>query len=172
MTFSYTDDAIVSTSPTGRHLSTVIKRPCVLMSGWNEHAEEICKVLNDRAPAHSLADLIDRGYLTDYKSTRKGTTVALDFADLEKRACEAFGAPYQAREWTLEAAQPPKGRRGQLIAVLTAQLASIEAELARAHEQLRKPVELNGERLAALASMKPGAFLYTVGGAARAIKRV
>lgn len=45
--FSYTDDAIVTSSLTGRHLSTVIRRPCVLMSGWSEHAEAICKVLNE-----------------------------------------------------------------------------------------------------------------------------
>lgn len=57
MTFSYTDDAIVSTSPTGRHLSSVIRRPVVLMSGWNEHAEEICKVLNDLQPDHPVSNL-------------------------------------------------------------------------------------------------------------------
>ncbi len=54
MTFSYTDTAIVSTSPTGRHLSTVIKRPAVLMSGWAEHAEAVCKVLNDLHPLNTL----------------------------------------------------------------------------------------------------------------------
>ena len=56
--FSYTDDAIVTSSPTGRHLSTVIRRPCVLMSGWDEHAEAICKVLNEldrKAKAGSLS---------------------------------------------------------------------------------------------------------------------
>lgn len=59
--FSYTDDAIVTSSPTGRHLSTVIRRPCVLMSGWDEHAEAICKVLNDldsKAKAYHLRDTI------------------------------------------------------------------------------------------------------------------
>jgi hypothetical protein len=139
MTFSYTDEAIVSTSPTGRHLSTVIKRPCVLKSGWTEHAEEICKVLNDLQPAAkisgpSMADLIEQGYLA---TPRKfyGDPLGMDFGPLEQRVT--------------------RGRRGELIATLTAQLVSVEAELARAHEQLRKPVELNSERLAALASMKP-----------------
>lgn len=45
--FSYTDDAIVTNSRTGRHLSTVIRRPAMLMSGWAEHAEAVCKVLNE-----------------------------------------------------------------------------------------------------------------------------
>lgn len=58
MTFSYTDDAIVSTSPTGRHLSTVIKRPVVLMSGWNEHAEAVCKVLNESTAASRIGGTI------------------------------------------------------------------------------------------------------------------
>lgn len=54
MPFFYTDDAIVSGSPTGRHLSTVIKRPVVLMSGWDEHAAAVCKVLNDLQPDHPV----------------------------------------------------------------------------------------------------------------------
>lgn len=64
--FSYTDDAIVTSSPTGRHLSTVIRRPCVLMSGWNEHAEAICKVLNEldrAAKASRLCQSIHPGAL-------------------------------------------------------------------------------------------------------------
>lgn len=54
MMFSYTDDAVVSSSPTGRHLSTVIRRPCVLLSGWDEHAAAICKALNELSPMHTL----------------------------------------------------------------------------------------------------------------------
>lgn len=60
--FFYTDDAIVSGSPTGRHLSTVIKRPVVLMSGWDEHAAAVCKVLNDLQPDHPVGTLIGKGY--------------------------------------------------------------------------------------------------------------
>lgn len=46
--FSYTDDAIVTSSPTGRHLSTVIRRPAAIGPlDWNEHAEQVCKVLNE-----------------------------------------------------------------------------------------------------------------------------
>lgn len=63
MRFSYTDTAVVSSSPTGRHLSTVIRRPCVLMSGWDEHAAEICRVLNELSPSATMAQLVEQGYL-------------------------------------------------------------------------------------------------------------
>lgn len=74
MSFSYTDDAVVSTSPTGRHLSTVIKRPCVLMSGWTEHAEAICKVLNDLQPDHPVSNV----------------KVELDFTAVEQRCADHY----------------------------------------------------------------------------------
>lgn len=46
--FSYTDDAIVTSSPTGRHLSTVIRRPAAIGPlDWAEHADQVCKVLNE-----------------------------------------------------------------------------------------------------------------------------
>lgn len=46
--FSYTDDAIVTSSPTGRHLSTVIRRPVAIGPlDWSEHADQVCKVLNE-----------------------------------------------------------------------------------------------------------------------------
>lgn len=57
--FSYTDDAIVTSSPTGRHLSTVIRRPAAIGPlDWNDHAEQVCKVLNEldsKAKANSLS---------------------------------------------------------------------------------------------------------------------
>lgn len=57
--FSYTDDAIVTSSPTGRHLSTVIRRPASIGPlDWSEHADQVCKVLNEldsKAKAHSLS---------------------------------------------------------------------------------------------------------------------
>ena len=57
--FSYTDDAIVTSSPTGRHLSTVIRRPAAIGPlDWSEHADQVCKVLNEldgKAKAHSLS---------------------------------------------------------------------------------------------------------------------
>lgn len=56
--FSYTDDAIVTSSPTGRHLSTVIRRPAAIGPlDWAEHAEEVCQVLNDLGRAGKAADL-------------------------------------------------------------------------------------------------------------------
>lgn len=57
--FSYTDDAIVTSSPTGRHLSTVIRRPAAIGPlDWSEHADQVCKVLNEldsKAKANSLS---------------------------------------------------------------------------------------------------------------------
>lgn len=57
--FSYTDDAIVTSSQTGRHLGTVIRRPAAIGPlDWNEHADQVCKVLNElrsKAKAHSLS---------------------------------------------------------------------------------------------------------------------
>lgn len=46
--FSYTDDAIVTSSPTGRHLSTVIRRPAGMPGDqWRKHADQVCQVLNE-----------------------------------------------------------------------------------------------------------------------------
>lgn len=57
--FSYTDDAIVTSSPTGRHLSTVIRRPAGMPdNGWTQHADQVCKALNElgsKAKANSLS---------------------------------------------------------------------------------------------------------------------
>jgi hypothetical protein len=177
MAFSYTDDAIVSASPTGRHLSTVIRRPCVLMSGWDEHAEAICKVLNELSASSSIGRTI--GTLS-YRVELDCSQVKEELASLGPFAVCPEGEVANSLEWDLFyptgvchlGDKPQKGRRGKLIAVLTAQLASVEAELARAHEQLKAPVELNSERIAALASMKPGACLYMVGNTRQTIKRV
>ena len=108
MAFSYTDDAVVSTSPTGRHLSTVIKRPCVLMSGWTEHAEAICKVLNEPQPDHPVSNVkveLDwsygaqgAGYLK--RAAEKATgdiyaVLAQDFNNLENRAADHYTKAYR-----------------------------------------------------------------------------
>lgn len=55
--FSYTDDAIVTSSPTGRHLSTVIRRPAAIGPlDWAEHADQVCKVLNELKAGDALND--------------------------------------------------------------------------------------------------------------------
>lgn len=55
--FSYTDGAIVTSSPTGRHLSTVIRRPAGMPdNGWTQHAEQVCKVLNELKAGDALID--------------------------------------------------------------------------------------------------------------------
>lgn len=57
--FSYTDDAIVTSSPTGRHLSTVIRHPAGMPDDqWRKHADQVCQVLNEldsKAKANSLS---------------------------------------------------------------------------------------------------------------------
>lgn len=65
--FSYTDDAIVTSSPTGRHLSTVIRRPAAIGPlDWTEHADQVCKVLNELKAGDAL---IDAGKIaSDYQS--------------------------------------------------------------------------------------------------------
>lgn len=152
MTFSYTDDAIVSASPTGRHLSTVIKRPVVLMSGWDEHAAEICKVLNELKPAENvgpsmtMAELLHRGYLDS--SFKPGAVVqgprmtidlghpqqlpkcpVLDFTPLESRVCQA-----------------------EQIRALTAELEEVQAQLA-------EPVPVSDAVLRVLPKLARGAIL-------------
>jgi len=63
--FSYTDDAIVTSSPTGRHLRTVIRRPAAIGPlDWNEHADQVCKVLNEldsKAKAARLSTVLKPG---------------------------------------------------------------------------------------------------------------
>lgn len=85
MSFSYTDDAVVSTSPTGRHLSTVIKRPVVLMSGWTEHAEAICKVLNGLQPGSAIGAQYGQWY-----GRCSRVPVELDLTNLEARAADRY----------------------------------------------------------------------------------
>lgn len=65
--FSYTDDAIVTSSQTGRHLGTVIRRPAAIGPlDWNEHADQVCKVLNELKAGDAL---IDAGKIaSDYQS--------------------------------------------------------------------------------------------------------
>lgn len=65
--FSYTDDAIVTSSPTGRHLSTVIRHPAGMPDDqWRKHADQVCTVLNELKAGDAL---IDAGKIaSDYQS--------------------------------------------------------------------------------------------------------
>lgn len=57
--FSYTDDAIVTSSPTGRHLSTVIRHPAGMPDDqWRQHAEAVCNVLNESDRGARLNDRV------------------------------------------------------------------------------------------------------------------
>lgn len=174
--FSYTDDAIVSSSPTGRHLSTVIKRPTVLVSGaWTAHAEEVCKVLNERQPAHSIADLIDRGYLTDYcwplsagilRSTTCGNSGGFEY--VEARAQEAFKA---AVEWPfLRPAKPDP--LAEQIKEVRRELDDATTKLCAAQMLLEKPVEVTGPELREMLRAGPGTTFVPRDPNRRIFKRV
>lgn len=65
--FSYTDDAIVTSSPTWRHLSTVIRHPAGMPDDqWRKHADQVCTVLNELKAGDAL---IDAGKIaSDYQS--------------------------------------------------------------------------------------------------------
>lgn len=95
MRFSYTDTAVVSSSPTGRHLSTVIRRPCVLMSGWDEHAAELCKVLNDLTPEAKAGDLreISQAALAELRSIHPERRAQCRCADEAVQTSGVFVAP-------------------------------------------------------------------------------
>jgi len=174
MTFSYTDDAIVSTSPTGRHLSNVIKRPVVLMSGWNEHAEAVCKVLNESTaassiggtigtlsyqvdPEPSLAELIAEGYFKPVPADVLGLNwpKAYDFSALEARA-----TPEQVRK--CEGREDFKTlRKLEALAILKDALKDRDAKLAAVTAELEelqaKPVEVTADLARSLFYAVPGA---------------
>jgi len=172
MTFSYTDDAIVSHSPTGRHLSTVIRRPVVLMSGWEEHAEEICKVLNELQPSGSIgeslqgptiAELIGSGYLAGRPG--KQHCVILDFTTLEERAANSVPDDSLPVNYGCPFTPMPDDRE--------AEVQKLRVELEELRTQLKAPVELDSITLAALASARPGSFLLPRRGSnAPTLKRV
>lgn len=149
--FSYTDDAIVTSSPTGRHLSTVIRRPCVLMSGWAEHAEQVCKVLNE------LDSKAKATRLTYSLSLEPGVQVAgrpkrdtqLDEAilrlypdgptseQIRAESCmanEKFDATADPRDFGPIAFATP----GERITDLEKQVSSLETECLNTREQLKK----------------------------------
>lgn len=87
--FSYTDDAIVTSSPTGRHLSTVIRHPAGMPSDqWRKHADQVCKVLNELGRNAKL------NYRVFY-SLGAGHFQTVGRIDAGKIASD-----YQSRDWT------------------------------------------------------------------------
>ena len=173
--FSYTDDAIVTSSPTGRHLSTVIRRPASIGPlDWSEHAEQVCRVLNEldsKAKASCLSlhmqtvGRIDPG---NYDASAHATT-AQQFA---QRAVGPTIAELidPGHLWPIPGtrfmARSPSAER---IAELEKQLDDATTKLCAAQMLLEKPIEVTADLCAVL-------FCLSVGGTTthnnRTFKRV
>lgn len=150
--FSYTDDAIVTSSPTGRHLSTVIRRPAAIGPlDWSEHADQVCKVLNELkagAKAHSLSlHLQWCGRI--YRPLPDVLAELRDFGALE-RAEEEFRAFAQHSAKSLQGARGKTARdlyadtlAAARIAELEKQLDDATTKLCAAQMLLEKPVQID-----------------------------
>lgn len=181
MRFSYTDDAIVSTSATGRHLSTVIRRPVVLMSGWAEHAEQVCQVLNSLQPDHpvgrGLTDGDGEPYVADF--TPKKFTVRATVGGVQHFQSLTGDEAAPLLMQALKESQAAISQMSNRAAELRKQLKTWQdyghavhenaQQFAEQNRQLRELIELGSEHLAALASLKPG-HLITIN--CRTFKRV
>lgn len=157
--FSYTDDAIVTSSPTGRHLSTIIRRPAAIGPlDWNEHADQVCKVLNEldsKAKAGSLSlhmqvsgriyRLLPNGRSEILAELRSGPSFA-ELIDQGYLSPLSFGAV------------PPAGPTPATarIAELEKQLDDVTTKLAAAQMLLEKPIEVTAELGASLYYLPKG----------------
>lgn len=139
--FSYTDDAIVTSSPTGRHLSTVIRRPAAIGPlDWSAHAEQVCQVLNEldsKAKAHSLSL-----HLQTVGRVKRTQPCAYDLADPHGPSFAELidQGPLAPIPRTRFMARSPSAER---IAELEKQLDDATTKLAAAQMLLEKPIELN-----------------------------
>lgn len=145
--FSYTDDAIVTSSPTGRHLSTVIRRPAAIgQLDWSEHAEQVCQVLNEldsKAKANSLSL-----HLQTVGRVERGTTY-------EEYCCNEGLDPGPLAE--LRSSGPMASALASTrIAELEKQLDDATTKLCAAQMLLEKPIELGGKQLGALCNLPVG----------------
>lgn len=155
--FSYTDGAIVTSSPTGRHLSTVIRRPAGMPdNGWTQHAEQVCKVLNEldsKAKANSLS-LHMQTVGRVYRHVPNGRSVG--FAELID-----LGYLASSHSHTRTEAQPRNS--GETCALLEQRITELEKQLddattklAAAQMLLEKPIEVTADLARLLQKGKPG----------------
>lgn len=175
--FSYTDDAIVTSSPTGRHLSTVIRRPAAIGPlDWNEHADQVCKVLNE----------LDRNAKLNYrvcyslgagfqKVGRVKRDTELDEAIAAvlpngPTAAELIDAGYLSPipRYRRTEAEPVPATPEQRIAELEKQLDDATTKLTAAQMLLEKPIEVTADLARLLQKGKPGDMFI----ANRTFKRV
>lgn len=147
--FSYTDDAIVTSSPTGRHLSTVIRRPAAIDPlDWNEHAEQVCKVLNELKAGDAL---IDAGKIaSDYQSRSWTLYPGVQMVGRVKReeVCVPYSEFQMGAHVQVEATGGARKEMyadtlaGDRIAELEKQLDDAATKLAAAQMLLEQAVEL------------------------------
>lgn len=148
--FSYTDDAIVTSSPTGRHLSTVIRHPAGMPDDqWRKHADQVCQVLNEldsKAKAHSLSL-----HLQTVGRVKRWQPCAYDLADphgpsfaelIDQRYLSplSFGAVPPAGPTPVATEATFASTR---IAELEKQLDEATTKLCAAQMLLEKPVEID-----------------------------
>lgn len=167
--FSYTDEAIVTSSPTGRHLSTVIRAlPGVPTDLWRQHAEAVCKVLNGLRPTHSVAEALQVcgrfhdevqfqfvPFSTDCPLSAE-TASALEAGEgLHKRIEEWLKAgvvdTWIGRQGSSEDIRDFAQRAGEVRR--DALIESLERELADAHEKLREPIRMSRQALSLLSNL-------------------
>lgn len=135
--FSYTDDAIVTSSPTGRHLSTVIRRPAGMPdNGWTQHADQVCKVLNEldsKAKAHSLSL-----HLQTVGRVERIDKLREQYAEVIKRGFAQDAAVYGGQSPLSFVAVPPAGPMplATRIAELEQQISSLETECLNTRDRL------------------------------------
>ena len=176
--FSYTDDAIVTSSPTGRHLSTVIRRPAAIGPlDWNEHADQVCKVLNElgtNAKAAALAEyMLNKGpvYRIDF-SQYQGLTAE---ANREERAA-VLAERYQPHEWRdyvaelrrqglAEPYEAEPRKPAETCALLEQRIAELEKQLDDATAKLAaaeslRHLKIPHKYLAVMASGCPGTTVH------------
>jgi len=155
--FSYTDDAIVTSSPTGRHLSTVIRRPAAIGPlDWSEHADQVCKVLNelDRNAKlnYRVCYSLGAGFQTVGQVYRQPCDYSEQGMDNALVRAELMGARFLNDE-TFDATSDPKdfgpltarSPSAERIAELEKQLDDATTKLAAAQMLLEKPVRLTAD---------------------------
>lgn len=176
--FSYTDDAIVTSSPTGRHLSTVIRRPAGMPNDqWRKHADQVCQLLNelDRAskckemrlalsyaegPAglqaygrsEVLAELRSSGpYMADLERRFGPTWPFEDQMPLATDKPELDQAAIEAQSAVVTATSA-----AARIAELEKQLDDATTKLCAAQMLLEKPIEVSNDLAQVLQKGRPG----------------
>jgi hypothetical protein len=156
------------------------------MSGWTEHAEAICKVLNDLQPDHPVSNLTNDAnwaqfeqYCAAAEERLCSSPYAADFSPLEARAAEHYVRQCEGRKPPKKRAVTPEQKalnewveygqtiykfaqeQEQKLAAVTAELEEVTTQLKTAEEKLAKPVEVSGNLAQAIFSCVPGVHILS-----------